>query len=452
MKYTITSGLRHLTLGLCLVASVAACKQEPPRNFDQSATERLDASAREVLQLLKGAEHGWVMDYYPQARRSFGGFFMAMKFGDKNLVQTIAENPTGDPSMVTNKWTYSNFHIKQDKGITISFDTYGLPIHVYSDPDLKEGDGEGKGFDGDYEFTISRPVSQDTIYVRGRKNGTEMRLVRAKEDPTETLKKIQQIKASSYTPQTLYEQHLHGLEGTIGGKKVLIYLSNAGYNVMDIYSQEEDSKDEKTTMPYVTTPTGIKFYRAVNGIDELTWDHSAKSYTSSAGDKITARPDPDYAGFAKYLGDYSLQCYTYNNGQKVAFFSQPLKVTFSQAARNVYNITGINDGLVLKANYDAAHQRFEIVSQKISHNNHTVYLCAWSMANNGSLSWTEGYGMYSAPNPDDASGKSFIMKNNGVWSIPCDSYIIWWPNNGEYTSKKGGFNITRLSYPVFTKL
>lgn len=433
MKHITTKSLVPLCAGLVLaLASLASCKQEPPKLFEQSALERQEGVSKELLSTLTSAEHGWLLEYYPQHQQSYGGYVIGLKFGKQNKVQAISETPVS--SVKTDEWVSSDYHIKNDKGVTLSFDTYSLPIHIFSDPDKSFGEGEGKSFEGDYEFTLSRPLTPDTIYLRGRKTLTEMRLIRAKKDVKEYLASVKTLKSQAYTAETMYNQHLYGLEGTIGKKKVVAYLSEEGYNTMTI----EPEEGKKTTMPFICTPTGIQFYRPYEGVSELTWDDATKSYSSTAGDKLTGRHDPDYDGFAKYLGKYSMQCEGWD---------KPREVTFEQHARNVYAIKGIASGLTILADYDTKNNRFSITTQKVLTGATTVWLCAWVAG--GSLSWGAGFGMYSKADPSDTSGKKYMMVDNGAWGYKCDSYIFWVKNQGVYTGFGGRLDLVN---PTFTKL
>lgn len=437
MKYTITSSLTRLSVGLALAfVALSSCKQEFPKTFDEAALDRQDKVSHELLTTLTSSEHGWILDYYPQSHKLYGGYVVAMKFGASSKAQIISESPVS--SETTDSWTTGAYHIKNDKGVTLSFDSYIRPLHIFSDPDEGFGDGQGKGFEGDFEFTLSRPITPDTIYLRGRKTLTEMRLVRAKADAKSYLASVKALKAKAYTAETMYQQHLFGLEGTIGKKPVIAYLSDKGYNTIKIHPKEEGG--EEKTIPFICTPTGIHLYSAYEGVSDLTWDDAQKAYTSSAGDKLVGRKDPDYEGFAKYLGKYQMQC----DG-----WQSPREVTFVQHARNVYAIEGAAPGLTILADYDAQHERFEITTQKVKTGATTVRLCPWAKDDGDNLSWGAGYGMYSKLDASYTSGKKYVLVDNGVWGNKCDSFILWVINQGPY----GGFGgIARFAHPTFVKL
>ncbi len=328
----------------------------------------------------------------------------------------------------------SNYHLKSDKMVSLSFDTYSSPLHLFSDPDKSYGAGEGKSFEGDYEFSFVRSVSPDTLYLKGRKTGVIMRMFRPKVAAKEYLAKVLDLKSRAYTSQSMYQQHLYGLTGKLGGKAVVAYLDNEGYNILTI---EDAETGKKTEVPYVYTPDGLQFHKEYNGVSTLLWQDADKSYNTPAGEKLTARTDPDYAGFAKYLGEYELKCSGWANGRTV---------TFTQAARNQYRITGMASNLTIYATYDAVKDRFEIKTQKLEGSG-GAYLCVWD-SKVGNLSWGNGYGMYSHRNESYTAGDQYTLVDNGLWgTFTSYSFILWKPGTGEYKS----FGDSRFTEPVFTK-
>ncbi|MBF1311265.1 MAG: DUF4302 domain-containing protein, partial [Porphyromonadaceae bacterium] len=322
--------LQGARLGLLAAAGLVlgvlpSCRQEPDAIFDKSSSERVDALTTELQKILTASSTGWVLEYYPHTQLLYGGYPVTMTFGAKNEVLMASDAPVKGHSTAEVK---SNYHLKSDKMVSLSFDTYSSPLHLFSDPDKSYGAGEGKSFEGDYEFTFVRSVSPDTLYLKGRKTGVVMRMFRPQVAAKEYLAKVLDLKSRAYTSESMYQQHLYGLTGKLGGKAVVAYLNNDGYNILTI---EDAETGKKTEVPYVYTPDGLQFHKEYNGVSTLLWQDADKSYNTPAGEKLTARTDPDYAGFAHYLGEYDLMC---------TGWTAPRTVTFSQAARNLYRITG----------------------------------------------------------------------------------------------------------------
>ena len=432
--------LRRAQLGLfvsstLLVGGLASCHQEPEAVFNKSASERIDELTTEIQKTLTSSTTGWVLEYYPHGKQLYGGYPVSITFGDKGEVLMASDAPLAKHKTDAVK---SNYHLKSDKMVSLSFDTYNEAFHLFSDPDKSYGAGEGKSFEGDYEFAIVRSVSPDTLYLKGRKTGTVMRMFRPKTSAKEYLAQVMELKKQAYTAERMYKEHLYGLTGKLGGKDVVAYLNNDGYNVMKI----EDAESGKATeVPFVYTPEGLSFFRPYNGVTTLEWKEADKSYNTGAGNKLTARPDPDYKGFAEYLGTYEL---TYSRSDK------PVTVTFEQAARNRYRIKGMipnQPGFVLYADYNAKQHRFEINTQKLE-NTGGAFLAVWAFPNGTNLSWGSGFGMYSKLDETYTMGKRYKLVDNGVWGgFVAGSYILWKPNAGEYRA----FGVSQFQQPVFTK-
>lgn len=437
-KYISTSRVRAYAtrLGVLVCAGLSlgafsSCRQQPDTLFDRPASERIDAFSSEIQKTLTSSTSGWILEYYPHGKQLYGGYPIAITFGEKGDVVMASDAPLSDHTIDEVK---SNYHLKSDKMVSLSFDTYNEALHLFSDPDKSYGAGEGKSFEGDYEFTFVRSVSPDTLYLKGRKTGTVMRMFRPKSSAKEYLAQVMNLKKQAYTSEIMYQKHLHGLVGKLGGKSVVAYLSNDGYNTMSI---EDTESGKKTEVPYVYTPEGLRFFKEYNGISTLQWKDSDKSYTTSTGETLIARPDPDYEGFARYLGEYELKCNGWTAGRTVSF---------TQAARNLYRITGVAPKLTIYAMYDAAKDRFEIRTQKIEGAG-GAQLCVWD-SKAGNLSWGTGYGMYSHRNTSYTAGEQYTLMDNGLWgTFTAYSFILWKPGTGEYKA----FGDSRFQQPVFTK-
>ena len=89
-------------LALLLTLGLASCQQEPRQAFDQPAADRLDAASREFLKTLKSSTNGWILELYPHRRLKYGGYLVALKFGDKNMASVASESPV--PGEPTNAW------------------------------------------------------------------------------------------------------------------------------------------------------------------------------------------------------------------------------------------------------------------------------------------------------------------------------------------------------------
>ena len=129
--------LQGARLGLLAAAGfvlgvLPSCRQEPDAIFDKSSSERVDALTTELQKTLTASSTGWVLEYYPHTQLLYGGYPVTMTFGAKNEVLMASDAPVKGHSTAEVK---SNYHLKSDKMVSLSFDTYSSPLHLFSDPD-----------------------------------------------------------------------------------------------------------------------------------------------------------------------------------------------------------------------------------------------------------------------------------------------------------------------------
>ena len=140
-----------------------SCKNEVDDVFDRDATSRIEAAITECEDMLQSSEYGWRFDYTPTNSAMVN---FVMRFKDGRVTMENAEGETSE----------STYKIANAEGPVLSFDTYSI-LHDLADPS-EYPLGTGKG--GEFEFIVCR-VTEDTIYVRGRKSGNDFKLSRAAE-------------------------------------------------------------------------------------------------------------------------------------------------------------------------------------------------------------------------------------------------------------------------------
>ena len=175
------------------LTALTACTYEEEDLFDQSAAQRLNASAKEYRDLLTSSQYGWVMEFWPN-NGTMGGYMYVVTFKNDGFVDIIFEE-----DMTYDGKTYqsgdifsSNYSVKSEKGTVLSFDTYNPFLHYFTEP---KGSSNVSGYNSDYEFSFMRTSeNQDTIYFRGKKYGQEMKMIRFSTDPAPYMAKRAHIK------------------------------------------------------------------------------------------------------------------------------------------------------------------------------------------------------------------------------------------------------------------
>lgn len=423
------------SMGLAALVATAiltpSCTKRTDEIFEKTANERIDDAATSLRQLLASSEQGWILEYIPSSNKNYGAYYIGLKFSDKGEVLATTEMLKTPSS-----WLKSEYTIGKDKNLSINFDTYNEAIHMYSTPDRTYAAGKGKGFLGDYEFNIVERISDNEIKVRGKKTGNYMMLRRATESIDGFISSILDIKAKAYSIASMAANKQDALVGNIGGKSQLIKLDPNNLHCFTVTTQGET---ETRTISYFFTPTGIRLVSPIEGTTEFVWSESNQRY-ESAGGTLTARIDPSYKAYTKYLGDYTM---TLNGGETY-------DVTFTEGGYREYVVTGLP--FSFKAKYDVEHDRFEIFTQVVGTNasGETIHLCIWDTETR-QLSWGANLGMYSVE-VKGSNPVQYALYDNGAWrNYTGNSLILWKLKDGKSTGESKDYNPSRYRKPTFTR-
>lgn len=151
--------------------TLQSCLHDDEEVFADKAAVRINKSVEDVKKQLTSSSNGWKMKYYTGAEYTGSGMNMLMKFD--NQYAYLSTDNVDDPALVQ----HSTWTVNKDQGPVISFDTYLPILHSMSDPSSSVVDGQ----QADYEFIVQR-MTEDSIFVKGKKWGNKMVMVRVAED------------------------------------------------------------------------------------------------------------------------------------------------------------------------------------------------------------------------------------------------------------------------------
>jgi hypothetical protein len=254
--------MKNKTLLILMLALVAlqACVKDEEKVFDASAAERTSEAIHNLRNVLIAAPNGWVMEYYPEANRSLGGYHFICKFYVDGTVEVAGElSTTNYPS---GKPARSYYDIIANRGAVLTFDTYNEVFHLFSQPSYSDVDG----YAGDYEFVL-RECKPELIEMTGKKRSNRMEMTPYTGGDASTWK--------------TYLQTFRDMDTKIDAPNYIISIDGAP---VDIVNADDDTvkqitrrnrtlrftyEEEKSNqiIPYITTLTGIKFYEplTING-------------------------------------------------------------------------------------------------------------------------------------------------------------------------------------------
>ncbi len=258
----------NIILVLASVVLIPACHYEIDDVFDQPSAIRIQEEIEKVDGILKGAENGWIMEYYGATQ--YGGYNLLCKFNDDDTVLAQSEWYEGTAT--------SHFKFEQSQGVVLSFDEYNEVIHFYSDPANPAGIGEnGEGMEGDFEFRVIS-ANADEVVLKGKKHGAKIIMKPMPADLT-------------------WDVYLEDVLAVEEAMAAAAYVITAGDNsvIASASYRQLTFTDTETglaiNVPYMVTDKGFRLYK------ELTFGgKTAKEFVySTTDDKCYAEDDNTFS-------------------------------------------------------------------------------------------------------------------------------------------------------------
>ena len=239
-----------IIMALMLCVGFASCSHEEDDLFGESAAQRLNKSVDKYQKLLTSSENGWVMEFLP-SDGSYGGYVYTAKFADEDVTMAC------DLSLYssTEEWPAgtelsSKYSVKAEQGVILTFDTYNLLLHFFSEP---RGSSDVDGYESDYEFTfLNTSENQDTIYLRGKKYENILKMYKLKDTDSKTF-----IEKSVEMGENLSKVNYKFLK--IGDKEYPVEIDGKTFYINDI-----DSTDLEIEKPMFYTPEGFHLYEPIH--------------------------------------------------------------------------------------------------------------------------------------------------------------------------------------------
>ena len=243
----------------------AACDKKKDRVFEESPTERLNATVANAQAVLKNKPNGWIMQYYPGDDAGLGGFNLFVNFTSAADVSVQGDYTTGTVA--------STYKVYPGAGPILTFDTYNSILDFFALPGAVSGwINYDIGFGGDIEFLVSKATA-DSVILKGRKRSTRIVMVPMPANPTTVI-------ANYKTAFSRFSNASSFRFETATGQVPLTW--GDGYNFT--------SSTENYSLR--VTETGVEFYKEyeLSGVKfkELTYKPAAAGYpngyyTNAAG-------------------------------------------------------------------------------------------------------------------------------------------------------------------------
>ncbi len=267
--------------GLCL----QSCLHDDKEYFDTSAANRIESTVENTQKILESAGNGWQLQYYTGENYTGGGYTFLLKF--QNGKVTVA----GDPELAaSSERATSSYGVDRSMGPVITFNTYNNILHLLGTPTYSNIQGE----QGDWEFVVTR-LTQDSVFVRGKKWGNNMVFTRVPESMDwtahlDSLALASKLLAVNYT------------SGNSTDASKMVEVNNSTRRIIC-----RSASNQLVEQPYCLTTTGICTLNpiTVDGVETSSLDVN-KDGELTAKNASQLKLTPYTANIDTWLGSWTL--------------------------------------------------------------------------------------------------------------------------------------------------
>lgn len=212
------------------------------------------------------AENGWLLNYFPDRKQSYGGFAYTLEFNADSVFARgeIAEEIGGD---ITDVYA-STYALNNEDGPCLLIDTYNPLLHFFTTPSGSSGPGGYEAYDGDHMFIIL-DISEDknTITLKGSRSGNIMYMHRLTVSPVDYLNSVVAIENEMIFP------NYYNADTT-----VIVTIDGEGRQ----FSIEDPTLgEEEISASFIFTPQGGLFYNPIEYKGKVVSSFTYDSETSS---------------------------------------------------------------------------------------------------------------------------------------------------------------------------
>ena len=385
---------------------LTSCLKDNDEVFDESASERLQAALAETRSVLRGAENGWVMDYYVGTDQVYGGYTFIVKFDSLTCTACSELTPQAETSF---------YKLTTDNGPVLTFDTYNTVLHELATPSA----GNYEGFHADYEFQVVS-ATPELVLLRGRRTGSVMQMRPLKTTSGEYLQKVEQMQK---------DMLVASMTTDLDGNNVTADLDLDGRQV-SFYSTTDTTLVHDCAFTF--TDEGIRLYSAVDAFGKTLFDFSYNVETKQSpsldkqnpGLVLQGRLPKDYVYYEQVPGDYVFSFLVSNGAsyQKVS-----VDVTIEEDTEGSgFILKGLGQGFDIKLGYDKSKGTLSLNTQIVANiSGGYLWMNAADFGGGGSL--YPGYpvcGMITEWN-QDLERPVLTWVTNGFEDMPTDSFCLW---------------------------
>jgi hypothetical protein len=250
----------------------ASCNLEEDPVFDRSAAVRMQEALQNADKLLRSAEKGWLVEYYPEENHAVGAYVMYWNFQAREVTMAC-EVSTGSSSPAYSEHV-SQWKLVTDQSLVLSFDTYNPVLHYWCDQTNVSGALKRVS---DYEFVVLKTEGDSAIYVRGKKYDNKMVLRRFSDD-ADPIEYLQQTTAMFR--KVIANNYYLIVNGTDTIGRAALTVANQKRVFTVTYQKPGSTINTNDLIPFAYNPAGIRLYEPYNAVHYKSETDSTRTLLS----------------------------------------------------------------------------------------------------------------------------------------------------------------------------
>lgn len=339
-----------LTAAVAAMLSMQSCLKDQEDVFDKTPAERMNEYLKNVNNILKAPEYGWVMYIFPIYNGApTAGFIYTAKFDGTSVTFRSERDNNGSDSAT------SYYKLSNDNGPCLSFDTFNEIYHYWATPGSSGDIYQGRGGDVDLVFM---EVSNDKIICEGKRRRGRVEMYPLQEDPESYIQQCVDYRKSNN--DIYFGVHWNGgdLNAEFYDSGLLGKTSSTNpYRLIEFSYNGEDGSTVYDDHAFVYLPDRIRFYKPIkyNGLSVRDFKVDFTTIGESSivpfdGEPITFTKPLTYRSLEDFAGEYTL---TYDKSWEGDndYKTIDLKIRVNEAGDGL-EIYDLNENWNLKLSYD----------------------------------------------------------------------------------------------------
>ncbi len=383
--------------------TLTSCLKDDSNVFDKSASTRMQEQLEKTRAVLRGAENGWIVDYYHGENQSYGGKTFIVKFD--SLECTAMSELTGDKSAT------SFYKLTNDNGPVLTFDTYNEILHQLATPSQSAYEGQL----ADFEMEVMSATAEKVV-LKGKKTNDYMYMYPLEGSATDYLHKVTAMSDSVIVATAFCE--------LAGSDSILCDVDVDNRSIT--FKQDTAS----TTVAYTYTDTGLRLYKDVKiggkTLSTFVYEGEGNTMTGSGLKFYCQKPD-GWVPYYEFKGSYVLYC---DDGEDKLSFPVDL---VPQADSTTYNLTGLATAFDIKLTYKKSKGALLVSPYKVETvGSYDLWICM--LDTDGSyLTKSTDAGLY-IKSAGSSNPGVFNITDNGNEDFISGSIIVWLFQDGDFAA------------------